>query len=799
AAMEKQVHPAKWTYENIDAMRAQLQSMGLSIDWSRELATCHPGYYKLQQELFLAFFEAGLAYRRKSWVNWDPVDQTVLANEQVIDGRGWRSNAPVERRELEQWFFRITRYADELLAAIDGLDRWPEKVRLMQQNWIGRSRGARVHFTLEGRPEPLQIFTTRPDTLDGASFLALSPQHPLAQELALRDPALKAFIAECEHLGTSEAAIEAAEKRGHDTGLKARHPYLDDVRLPVYVANFVLMDYGTGSIFGCPAHDQRDLDFARKYGLPVIETYRPVDARDPTEAELQLHRPRFAESAVLTVEGEALFHIAAAAYVDKSESVAVRYTAAGFMAESVVTPVDAVEKAIAFLEAQGLGEGTIQYRLRDWGVSRQRYWGCPIPMIHCPTCGVVPVPKQDLPVLLPDDASFERSGNPLAHHPTWKHVRCPKCGAAAERDTDTMDTFVDSSWYFARFVSPRAAVPFERAAVDRWLPVDQYIGGIEHAILHLLYSRFFMRALTDCGYLDMAEPFAGLFTQGMICHETYRDPEGRWLSPDEVTKADSGPLTADGRPVTVGRVEKMSKSKKNTVDPQRIIELYGADTARWFMLSDSPPDREMEWTDAGIEGAWRFVNRLWRLVTEAGALPPRGAAEPSGLRSAEGSAALAALKAAHRTIAGVSEDLERFHFNKAVARVHELANSLGELSGKDDASAWVRRFGFETLTRLLSPMMPHLAEELWQYLGGAGLLADQPWPAADPSLTVESTVEVAVQVNGKLRTTIRLPRDAEKGAAEAAALADQTVRRHMDGKAPRKVIVVPNRIVNVVV
>ena len=797
AAMEKKVHPAKWTYENIDTMRAQLQSMGLSIDWSREIATCHPGYYKLQQELFTAFFDAGLAYRKKAFVNWDPVDQTVLANEQVIDGRGWRSNAPVERRELEQWFFRITRYADELLSAIDTLDRWPEKVRLMQQNWIGRSRGARVNFAIEGRKEPVTIFTTRPDTLDGASFLALSPQHPIAQELAAKDPALKGFIAECEHLGTSEAAIEAAEKRGYDTGLKARHPYLEGVKLPVYVANFVLMDYGTGSIFGCPAHDQRDLDFARKYGLPVIETYRPAGARDPSEAELQLYRARFAESPVLQHDGQTLFHISASAYVDKSDAVPVDYTAAGYMHERAVTPIDAVEKAIAFLEKRGVGEGTIQYRLRDWGVSRQRYWGCPIPMIHCKACGVVPVPKADLPVLLPDDASFERSGNPLAHHPTWKHVTCPKCGGAAERDTDTMDTFVDSSWYFARFTSPRAEVPFDRAAVDRWLPVDQYIGGIEHAILHLLYSRFFMRALTDCGYLDRAEPFAGLFTQGMICHETYRDPEGRWLSPDEVTRGENGPVTADGQPVTIGRVEKMSKSKKNTVDPQRIIELYGADTARWFMLSDSPPDREMEWTDAGIEGAWRFVNRLWRLATES-TLAPKGAPEPADLRTVEGSKPLAALKAAHRAIAGISEDLERFHFNKAVARIYELANALGEL-GDDPSSAWVRRFGFETLTRLLSPMMPHLAEELWHHLGGAGLVADQPWPGADPSLTVESTVEVAVQVNGKLRTTIRLPRDVDKSAAEAAALADQSVQKHMDGKAPRKVIVVPNRIVNVVV
>ena len=781
AAMEKKVHPKAWTLDNIATMRAQMKTMGLFIHWDRELATCLPDYYREQQKLFLAFHRRGLVYRRKSWVNWDPVDLTVLANEQVIDGRGWRSGAPVERRELSQWFFRITQYNDELLTALDGLERWPEKVRTMQRNWIGRSEGARVFWPLvdrdgRGRADHLEVFTTRPDTLFGASFCALSPGHPLTRELAAKDAGLAAFVRQCEALGTSEATIETAEKLGYDTGLRAVHPFDPARSVPVLVANFVLMEYGTGAIFGCPAHDQRDLDFARKYGLPVIPVVAPRD---------QAPEARAAFVAALAEQETTAFD---------GDGVAIN---SGFL--DGLSVAAAIRRAIERLEADGTGQGTVQWRLRDWGVSRQRYWGCPIPFVHCPACGVVPVPEEQLPVALPEDVSFERPGNPLDHHPTWKHTSCPACGGKATRDTDTMDTFVDSSWYFARFTSPRAGEPFSRAAAEKWLPVDQYIGGIEHAILHLLYSRFFTRALRDCGYLDIAEPFAGLFTQGMICHETYRDAEGQWLTPQEIRREGERVTTPDGRPVTVGRVEKMSKSKKNVVDPEGIIALYGADTARWFMLSDSPPDREMEWTAAGIEGAWRFVNRLWRLVSEGGRLAPAGAALPAILLAEAGSPAGQALRAAHHAIANVGDDLERFHFNKAVARVHELANTLGALKGDDDAAAFARRFGVEAIARLIAPMMPHLAEEIWAHLGHAGLLFDQPWPVADPRFLDQALVKIAVQVNGKLRATIELPPDTAKPAAEAAALANENVQRFLEGRVPSKVIVVPNRIVNVVV
>jgi leucyl-tRNA synthetase len=768
AAMERGVHPAKWTESNIAAMRAQLKMMGLSIDWDREVATCHPSYYKHQQRLFLDFMEHGLAYRRESWVNWDPVDQTVLANEQVIDGKGWRSGAPIERRKLPQWVLKITAYSEELLQALDGLDRWPEKVRLMQQNWIGRSEGARVFFKMAGRKDSLEVFTTRPDTLFGASFCALSPHHPLSAELAARDSGLRDFIAECDRLGTSEEAIETAEKRGYDTGLKALHPFVADCELPVYVANFVLMEYGSGAIFGCPAHDQRDLDFARKYGLGVLPVVLPPDA-DP---------------AVLEIGDEA-------------------YVGDGTIYNSDFMDgmdVPAAKRAvIARLEAQGDGQGTVQYRLRDWGVSRQRYWGCPIPAIHCKACGTVPVPVDQLPVELPDDVAFGKPGNPLVHHPTWKKTSCPTCGGAAERDTDTMDTFVDSSWYFARFCSPHVEDrPLDRALVDHWMPVDQYVGGIEHAILHLLYSRFFTRALKKFGYVSVDEPFAGLFTQGMICHETYRDEGGRWLNPAEVEVRPDGSVVQreTKRPVTVGRSEKMSKSKANTVDPELIINTYGADTARWFMLSDSPPERDMEWTAAGIEGAWRFAQRMWRLVDEAvDDLPAAGAAAPGTIDGP----ARDLRRAVHKAIDGVTRDIEAFRFNRGVAQIHELANTLGSFSANDEAGRWALREGLETLTRLAAPMMPHLAEEMWVRLGHTRMLVEQPWPEAHPALVVDDTVTVAVQVMGKLRATIALPRDAAEDAARDRALAEPAVQRAMQGKPPRKVIVVKNRIVNVVV
>ena len=687
----------------------------------------------------------------------------------MIDGRGWRSGAVVEKRNLSQWFFKITAFADDLLERLEIMDRWPERVRLMQRNWIGRSSGAFIRFSLDGHDTPLEVFTTRPDTIFGMTFCALSPNHPLTAELAEKDPALAAFVADCNSEATNEEAIETAEKRGYDTGLRVHHPLSQKPAVPLYVANFVLMDYGTGAIFGCPGHDQRDMDFARKYGLDVIPVVLPPDI-DPAGYEL----------------GDE-------AYLGDG-----RMVNSDFLDELGVEEAKAA--VIARFEAEDIGHGAIQYRLRDWGISRQRYWGCPIPVIHCSDCGMVPVPEDALPVLLPEDVSFERPGNPLDHHPSWKHVDCPSCGQAAQRDTDTMDTFVDSSWYFARFCSPRADRPVDRDAVDYWLPVDQYIGGIEHAILHLLYSRFYTRAMRGSDHLKLDEPFAGLFTQGMVCHETYRDESGRWLFPDEVRKSGDGAVAIDdGRTVTIGRSESMSKSKRNVIDPEAIIAAYGADTARLFMLSDSPPDRDLEWTDAGVEGAFRFVNRLWRLVGEAAAKGPSTEAFDRGLPSAFGEAAMELRRAAHKSIAAVTEDIESFHFNRAVARIYELANTVSGFEPGDDGDLWALREAAETLTRVAAPMMPHLAEELWHRLGRDSLLVSHPWPVADSTLTVEESVTVAIQVNGKLRATITLPVDAEEAVAEQTALAHPAVQRVLEGRPPRRVIVVRNRIVNVVV
>ncbi|MBB4265980.1 leucine--tRNA ligase [Roseospira visakhapatnamensis] len=773
AAIQRGVHPATWTRENIAAMRDQFKPMGLSIDWTREIATCEPEYYRHEQKMFLDFLKAGLAYRTETWVNWDPVEHTVLANEQVIDGKGWRSGAPVERRKLAQWSFRITRYAEDLLQAIQDLDRWPDKVRAMQTNWIGRSEGARVRWDLADRDDALEVFTTRPDTLYGASFCAISPNHPLAAELARDNPDLAAFIAECARLGTSEEAIETAEKRGFDTGLRAVHPLDPSWTVPVHVANFVLMEYGTGAIFGCPAHDQRDFDFARKYDLPILAVVAPRDT-DPV-----------AFAADLTAGTEA--------FVGDGVAINSRFL-------DGLGVADAKRAVIERLESLGKGEGTVQYRLRDWGVSRQRYWGCPIPVIHCPSCGIVPVPEDQLPVTLPEDVTFDAPGNPLDRHPTWAHVDCPTCGTAARRETDTFDTFVESSWYFARFCAPHSdTVAFDRAAVDYWLPVDQYIGGVEHAVLHLLYSRFFMRALRDCGYLAGAEPFAGLFTQGMVTHETYQAADGSWLEPAEVERTDDGGARrlSDGAPVTVGRSEKMSKSRRNTVDPERILDTYGADAARLFIVSDNPPDGDMEWSDAGLEGAWRYVNRIWRLVAAPPVpLPPAGTPVPVADLDAP---TLGLYRRAHKTIAGVTEDLERFRFNTAVARIRELTNALGDLKADAPGAAAVARFCVETAVRLLNPMVPHLTESCWQALGGSTILAESDWPQADPAHLVDDTVTLAVQVNGKLRGNVSLPRDCPKAEAEAAALAVDNVRAHTEGKTIRKVVVVPNRIVNIVV
>ncbi len=767
AAIANNRHPAEWTKSNIAAMREQLKMMGLSIDWNREIATCDPDYYKHEQAMFLDFLEAGIAYRKESVVNWDPVDQTVLANEQVIDGKGWRTGAPVERRKLNQWFLRISDYAEDLLAGLEGLERWPDKVRLMQENWIGKSQGLQMRFARTDNDEEIEVYTTRPDTLFGASFIALSPDHPLSEQVAENDPEAAAFIRECRALGTSEAAIEQAEKRGYDTRLSVRHPFIEGRTLPVYIANFVLMDYGTGAIFACPAHDQRDLDFARKYDLPVIPVVLPPDAA----------------AADFAIEDEA-------------------YTGPGSIFNSDfldgMSVDDAKAEAIARIEAMGMGQAVTNYRLRDWGISRQRYWGCPIPVVYRVDDGaMVPVPKDQLPVELPADVDFSRPGNPLERHPSWKHTTCPETGRPAIRETDTFDTFFESSWYFARFADPHnAAEGFSRDSAAYWLPVDQYVGGIEHAVLHLLYSRFFTRALRRCGYLDIDEPFAGLFTQGMITHETYQAADGAWLSPAEIDKREDGSAVrlSDGSAVTVGRQEKMSKSKRNTVDPEDIINAYGADAARLFILSDTPPERDMEWTETGLDSAWRYTGRLWRLFEDAlDGIPSAGSAPPSEF--SDDGKKLRSL--AHKTIIGVAEDIDRFALNKAVARCRELSNAIGDFKASNDADAWAIREALEILVRLLNPMAPHLTEELWEQLGHTTPLVDTAWPEADETLLAADTIALPVQVNGKKRAVIEVAPDLPKDAVEALALDHPDVARHLNGP-PKKVIVVPGRIVNVV-
>lgn len=765
AAKLNNTHPAKWTYQNIESMKAQLKTMGLSYDWDREIATCEPDYYQHEQKMFLKFLDKGLAYRKKSWVNWDPVEHTVLANEQVIDGCGWRSGAPVEKKLLSQWFLKITQYGDDLLKELKGLERWPEKVRVMQDNWIGRSEGAKIYFQFSHCDDTLEIYTTRPDTLFGASFMAIAANHPISLDLAKSNAELSDFVQRCNALGTSQATIESAEKEGFDTGLTVNHPFIEGVEIPVYVANFVLMEYGTGAVFGCPAHDQRDLDFARKYKLPVIPVVAPKDivGTDGEQAWL-----------------DTLAKSSTEAFSD--EGVAVRSEFLNGMSLK-----DAKSAAIAKLAAQGHGEGTVQYRLRDWGISRQRYWGCPIPIVHCDACGPVPVPEEQLPITLPEDVELDVSGNPLDLHPTWKNTPCPKCSKPATRETDTFDTFFESSWYFARYTDPHSDQGFDQAKADYWLPVDQYIGGVEHAVLHLLYSRFFTRALKDCGYLNVKEPFAGLMTQGMICHETYKSADGSWLTPSEAERQEN---------VAIGRSEKMSKSKKNVVDPERIIGTYGADTARLFMLSDSPPDRDLDWTDSGVEGAWRYVGRVWRLVDNFKSdLAEIGAEMPQGIDGED----LQIRSLVHKTVAAVTHDLENFHFNKSVARIRELTNTLEGFSLSTMQSNWVRREAFEAVAILINPMMPHLAEELWNMLGHGNLIANAKWFEINHKLLIDDTVTIAVQVNGKMRGKLEMPTDSDQKIVEEAALALDTVQAAMQSKPPRKVIVVPNRIVNVVV
>ncbi|WP_417275005.1 leucine--tRNA ligase [Celeribacter halophilus] len=767
AAMASGGHPKTWTYNNIDTMVDQMKPLGLSIDWTRMFATCDPEYYGQQQSMFIDMLDKGLVYRKNATVNWDPVDMTVLANEQVIDGCGWRSGAPVERKELTQWFFKISDYSEDLLSAIDGLDDWPDKVKTMQKNWIGKSRGLQFAFSVTeptAHTDRIEVYTTRPDTLMGASFVGISADHPLAKELAEQNPEIAAFCEECRKGGTTEEAIEKAEKLGLNTGLTVRHPFDTSWELPVYIANFILMDYGTGAIFGCPAHDQRDFDFATKYGLPINYVFAPVEGElDESEAFVPL----------------------------KSEKV--KYLR-GFAGDEVQTGEEAVNSAVDFCEKNGVGHGVTKYRLRDWGLSRQRYWGCPIPVVHCESCGVVPEKKENLPIELPFDEDgkpidFSIPGNPLDRHPTWRNTTCPKCGGAALRETDTMDTFVDSSWYYARFTSPRATTPTVKEDADYWMNVDQYIGGIEHAILHLLYSRFFARAMNETGHLPdkSREPFNALFTQGMVTHAIYKTTgaDGRpvYHYPEEVELRDGKGFLKDGTEVEIVPSAKMSKSKNNVVDPVEIIKQFGADTARWFVLSDSPPERDVEWTASGAEAASKHLGRVWRLAAELDSAPESGKGDEELLR------------ATHKAMLEVTQGIESFGFNASIAKLYGFTNTIA----KSKAGREAKRFALKTLAQLMSPMTPHLAEEMWSMLGGEGLIAQAPWPVPDEAMLVEDTVTLPIQINGKRRDEISVPKDMPKEEVEKLVLENDAVKKALDGGSPKKLIVVPGRIVNVVI
>ncbi len=761
AAIEQKTLPKKWTLANIDTMRGQLQSIGLSYDWTKEIATCLPEYYQHEQKIFLDFLKNGLAYKKESLVNWDPVDNTVLANEQVIDGRGWRSGAIVERRKLSQWFLKITDFVDELLNDLKQLTGWPEHVRLMQDRWIGKSIGCKVKFSICDSNDILEIFTTLPETLFGASFCAIAYDHPLAIAAAQSNKHIQDFIDKCNHSAISEEAMEKAEKLGIDTGLTVEHPLLKGHAIPVYIANFVLMEYGTGALFGCPAHDERDYEFALKYNLPILQV---VEKHNQPNAVL----PTKVEDDDLIINS-------------------------GFLSNLLAK--EAKDKVIEYLEKNNLGEKTIQYRLRDWGVSRQRYWGCPIPIIYCDHCGVVPVPEEQLPVKLPEDINFDKPGNPIAHHPTWKHVKCPNCGIDATRETDTFDTFFESSWYFARFCNPHTKEVVDREACDYWLPVDQYIGGIEHAILHLLYSRFFTKAMTKCGYFNLNEPFSSLLTQGMVTHLSYKDKSNNWVLPDDVIKTENGLISSQNQqPVTTCRIEKMSKSKKNVVDPKRIIREYGADTARLFMLSDSPPDKDLEWTDSGVEGAFKFINRLYRFTANLVSVKTLDIADNKLTNDL-----LTVRKKIHKTIALVTEDIDKFHFNKVVARIRELLNIIFDLNDAGPETRSVIREGVEIAIRLLYPMTPHVCEELWQLLGKDQHLTFNQWPQPKIELLQDDEVIMAIQINGKLKSTLSLPVGEDQDVIRSKVLALPEITKHIDGKEVKRFIVVPNKIVNIVV
>lgn len=760
AAIQHNIPPKTWTLQNIEQMKQEILSLGISYDWKREVSTCSPDYYGHEQKIFLDFLKEGIAYRKESYVNWDPVEGTVLANEQVVEGKGWRSGAPIERRKLSQWFFKITDFAQELLDGLETLGHWPEQVKTMQINWIGRSEGVRILFSLLETSGTLEVFTTRPETLFGASFIGISPDHPFVEKLAKSIPSLQTFVTECRASSTSQKELDTTEKRGFNTGLTLQHPFLKDQILPLYVANFVLMDYGTGVIFGCPAHDARDYEFAQKYKLPLLPVIKaPDDESLPYEGDGVLINSHFLDG--LSVD-------------------------------------EAKKEMTQRLVAKKIGFPEVNFKLRDWGVSRQRYWGCPIPVIHCPTCGIVPVPEKQLPVILPADITFDQPGNPLDAHPTWKYVDCPECGGAAERETDTLDTFVDSSWYFARYCSPHSPQPVDKESAEFWLPVDQYIGGIEHAILHLLYARFFTKALRKCGYWTLSEPFKNLLTQGMVCHETYRDQAGMWLYPEEVEKRNGQFIKiAEGTPVKVGRSEKMSKSKSNVISANKMVEEYGADTVRLFMLSDSPPERDFEWTDAGVEGSWRYINKVWRFITSYAPLLKGVKGTEIPLVFTEDGLKLR--KLTHKLIFNITEDIERFHLNRYIARLREFTNALEELSPSEPSELWAFHEALHTFVILLSPALPHLAEALWLELGNHSFVYNSPWPQADSALLREDSFRLAIQVNGKMRATLEISPHLNEEEIKSLIFGMPLVKAHVQDKPLKKFIYIPGKVANVVI
>ncbi len=754
AAIENKTHPSKWTNSNIQNMKIQLKQMGLSYDWGRELSTCDPDYYKFEQKMFLDFYKSGIAYKKETLVNWDPVENTVLANEQVVDGRGWRSGAEVEKKKMKGWFLKISDFADELLNEIDNLSGWPEKVKTMQRNWIGKSNGAIIKFSLDNSSEKISIFTTRPDTIFGATFIAISPQHPLAKKISDKDSKADDFIKFCEKNSTKEADLEKAEKYGYNTNLTVSHPFKKDVKLKVFIANFILMDYGTGAIFGCPAHDQRDYDFATKYSLDIIPVIKTKES--------------------LPFLGDGI-HI-------NSEFL------------NGLNTDDAIKSCIKKLNELGIGEEKITFRIRDWGVSRQRYWGCPIPIIFCDNCGEVPVPEDNLPITLPEDTSFDISGNPLDNHPTWKYTQCPKCNKNAIRETDTFDTFFESSWYFARFTDLNPSSAFTKDAIKYWMPVDQYIGGVEHAVMHLLYSRFFMRALKHVNTLDIEEPFNSLQTQGMVCHQTFKTKDEKWVFPNDIIKKGNEHFHSNTKePVIAGRVEKMSKSKKNVVDPQQIIEEFGADTARFFMLSDSPPNRDMEWSDSGVEGSWRFLNKLWKFVIS---LPNKN--NQNKLPTIISLQNKKLLSVMHSTIKDVTKAIEEFHFNIAVAQIRNLFNVVFSHKIENNDDVKVVLFVISRLLVLINPMVPHIAEELWYNLGNKDSISNESWPKVDLDYIKKSNVKIPIQVNGKVRAVVEVPINLNNKDIEEIALKEENVLKFLN-KSPKKVIIIPNRVVNFVV